>query len=107
MRRLCIGLYLDTARIGLARCVRPGRVCSYCIRRDVCRLTEWCALMIRRSILNALPCPLTCLAGLAYLPMSFYFNGVGVEAEFLAGMPLYRGHEVAGQLRHTLFLQSG
>ena len=34
--------------------------------------------------------------------MPFYLNGVGVRAEFLAGMPLYRGHEVAGQPRHTL-----
>ena len=34
--------------------------------------------------------------------MPFYLNGVGVEDEFLAGMPLYRGHEVAGQPRHTL-----
>ena len=29
-------------------------------------------------------------------------NGIGVEAEFLAGMPLYRGHEVADQPYHTL-----
>ena len=34
--------------------------------------------------------------------MPFYLNGVGVQAELLAGMPLYHGHEVAGQLRHTL-----
>ena len=34
--------------------------------------------------------------------MPFYLNGVGVQAELLAGMPLYRGHEVAGQPRHTL-----
>ena len=34
--------------------------------------------------------------------MPFYLNGVGVQAEFLAGMPLYRGHEVADQPRHTL-----
>ena len=40
--------------------------------------------------------------GLAYFPMPFYLNGVGVQAEFLAGMPLYRGHEVADQPRHTL-----
>ena len=59
-------------------------------------------LVIRRSILNALPCPPICHAGLAYLRMPFYLNGVGVEAEFLAGMPLYRGHEVADQPRHTL-----
>ena len=42
------------------------------------------------------------LAGLAYFPMPFYLNGVGVQAEFLAGMPLYRGHEVADQPYHTL-----
>ena len=29
--------------------------------------------------------------------MPFYLNGIGVEAELLAGMPLYRGHEVADQ----------
>ena len=29
-------------------------------------------------------------------------NGVGVQDELLAGMPLYRGHEVADQPRHTL-----
>ena len=58
--------------------------------------------MIRRSILHDLLCPPICLAGLAYLPMPFYLNGVGVEAEFLAGMPLYHGHEVADQPYHTL-----
>ena len=88
--------------MGLARCVRLGWICFYCIRRDVYRLTEWCALVIRRSILHALLCPPICLAGLAYLPMPFYLNGVWVEAELLAGMPLYRGHEVADQLHHTL-----
>ena len=34
--------------------------------------------------------------------MPFYLNGVGVEAELSAGMPLYRGHKVAGQPYHTL-----
>ena len=34
--------------------------------------------------------------------MPFYFNGVGLQAEFLAGTPLYHGHEVADQPRHTL-----
>ena len=34
--------------------------------------------------------------------MPFYLNGIGVEAELLAGMPLYRGHEVADQPRHML-----
>ena len=34
--------------------------------------------------------------------MPFYLDGVGVEAELLAGMPLYRGHEVADQPYHTL-----
>ena len=34
--------------------------------------------------------------------MPFYLNGVGVQAELLAGMPLCHGHEVAGQSRHTL-----
>ena len=42
------------------------------------------------------------LAGLAYFPMPFYLNGVGVQAELLAGMPLYRDNEVADQPRHTL-----
>ena len=107
MRRLCIGLYRDAARMGLARCVRPGRICFYCIRRDVCRLAEWCTLVIRRSILNVLPCPPVCLTGLAYLPMPFYLNGVGVEAEFLAGMPLYHGHEVADRPYHTLLSPVG
>ena len=88
--------------MGLARCVRPGRICFYCIRRDVYRLAEWRALVICRSILHALLCPPICLAGLAYLPMPFYLNGVGVQAELLAGMPLYHGHEVADQPRHTL-----
>ena len=88
--------------MGLARCVRPGLICFYCIRRDVYRLAEFCTLMIRRSILHALLCPPICLAGLAYRPMPFYLNGVGVEVVLLAGMPLYRGHEVADQLRHTL-----
>ena len=102
MRRVCIGLYRDAARMGLARCVRPGRICFYCIRHDVCRLAEWCALVIRRSILNAFPCPPICLVGLAYLPMPFYLNGVGVEAELFAGMPRYCGHKVADQPYHTL-----
>ena len=34
--------------------------------------------------------------------MPFYLNGIGVQAEFLAEMPLYRGHEVADQPHHTL-----
>ena len=34
--------------------------------------------------------------------MPFYLNGVGVQVEFLAGMPLYRGHEVADQPRDRL-----
>ena len=97
MRRLCIGLCLKAARMGLACSVRPGRICFYCIRREVYRLTEWCALVIRRSDLNALLCLPICLAGLAYLPIPFYLSGVGVEAELLAGMPLCRGHEVADQ----------
>ena len=88
--------------MGLARCVRPGRIYFYCIRRDIYRLAWWCALVIRRSILHALLCPPICLASLAYLPMPFYLNGIGVRAEFLAGMPLDRGHEVADQPRHTL-----
>ena len=87
MRRLCVGLYRDAARMGLARCVRPGRIC--CIRRDVYRLAEWRTVVIRISILHASLCPPICLAGLAYLPMPFYLNGVGVEAELLASMPLY------------------
>ena len=58
--------------------------------------------MIRRSILYVLLCPPVRLAGLAYSPMPFYLNGVGVQAELLAGMPPYRGHEVADQPRHTL-----
>ena len=102
MRRLCIGLYRDAARMGLAHCVRPGRICFYCIRRDIYRLAEWCAVVIRRSILHALLCPPICLTGLAYLPMPFYLNGVGVEVELLAGMPLYHDHEVADQPYHTL-----
>ena len=88
--------------MGLDRCVWPDRICFYCIRRDVYRLVEWCTLVIRRSILNALPCPPICLAGLAYLPMPFYLNGVGVEAELLAVMSLCRGHEVADQPYHML-----
>ena len=58
--------------------------------------------MIRRSILHVLLCPPIRIAGLAYFPMHCYLNGVGVQAELLAGMPLYRGHEVADQPRHTL-----
>ena len=104
MLRLCIGLYRDAARMGPARCVRPGRICFYCIRRDVYRLVEWCALMIRRSILNALLCPQICLAGLAYLPMPFYLDGVGVEAELSTGMPLCRGHGVADRAHRTLVM---
>ena len=88
--------------MGLACCVRPGRICFYCIQRDIYRLAEWCAVVIRRSILHALLCPPICLAGLAYIPMTLYLNGVGVEAELLAGMPLYHSHEVADQPSHTL-----
>ena len=58
--------------------------------------------MIHRSILRVLLCPPIRLAGLAYFPLPFYLNGVGVRAELLAGMPLCRGHEVASQSRHTL-----
>ena len=93
--------------MGPARCVRPGQICFYCIRRDVYRLVEWCTLVIRRSILSALLCHPICLIGLAYLPVPFYLNGVGVEAEFLAGTPLYRGHEVADQPYHMLLPSVG
>ena len=58
--------------------------------------------MIRRSILHVLLCTPVHLAGLAYFPMPFYLNGVGVQAELLAGMPLYRGHGVANQPCHML-----
>ena len=100
MRRLCIGLYRDAARMDLARCVWPSRICFYCIWRDVYRLAELCTLVICRSILHVLLCPPIRLAGLAYFPMPFYLNGVRVRAELLAGMPLCRGHEVADQPCH-------
>ena len=58
--------------------------------------------MIRRSILHVFLCPPIRLASLAYFPMPFYLNGVGVQAELLVGIPLYRGREVADQPRHTL-----
>ena len=58
--------------------------------------------MICRSILHVFLCPPIRLVGLAYFPMPFYLNGVGVLAELLAGMPLYCGHKVADQPRHTL-----
>ena len=54
--------------------------------------------MIRRSIR---------LEGLAYFPMPFYLYGVGVQAELLAGVLLYRGHKVADQPRHTLLTPVG
>ena len=34
--------------------------------------------------------------------MPFYLNGVGVQAELFAGIPLYHGHEVADQPHRTL-----
>ena len=34
--------------------------------------------------------------------MPFRLNDVGVQAEFLAEMPLYHSHELADQPRHTL-----
>ena len=60
--------------------------------------------MICRSILRVLLCPPIRLAGLACFPVlgDFYLSGVGVRAELFAEMPLYRGHEVADQPRHTL-----
>ena len=81
-------------------CVRPSRICH--ILRGGYRHVSWGSHMMRRSILFALPCPPICLAGLAYFPMPFYLTGVGAHAELLAGMPLYRGHEVADQPRHML-----
>ena len=58
--------------------------------------------MIRRLILRVLLCPPIRLAGLACFPAPchFYLSGVGVRAEFLAEMPLCRGHEVVDQPRH-------
>ena len=90
--------------MSLARCVRPGRIYFYCIRRDGYRLVYWRALVIRRSILRVFLCPPIRLAGLACFPVPchFYLSGVEVRAEFLAEMPLCRGHEVANQPRHTL-----
>ena len=58
--------------------------------------------MICRLILRALLCPPIRLAGLAYFPMPFCLNDVGVRAELLAEVPLCRSHEVADQPRHTL-----
>ena len=101
MRRLCTGLYRDAAPMSPARCARPGRIYFYCIRHDDYRLAWWRTLVIRRSILHVLLCPPVRLAGLAYFPMPFYLNGVGVQAELLAGMSLSCGHEVADQSRHT------
>ena len=93
MRRLCTGLYHDVAQISFGCCVRPDQ--TYCIRRDGYRLVSWGARTIRRSILHVLLCPPIRLTGLTYFLMPFYLNGVGVQAELLAGMPLYRDHEVA------------
>ena len=62
------------------------------------------ALVIRRSILRVLLFPPIRLTALACFPVPchFYLSGVRVRAEFLAEMPLCRGHEVAGQPHHML-----
>ena len=85
-------------------CVWPDRICFYCIRRDVCRLTEWCALVIRRSILHVLPCCPIRLAGPVCCPGPWYFclSGDGVQVELQAETPLWLGHEVAGQPHRKL-----
>ena len=100
VRRLCIGRYHDVAPMSFVYCVRPCRICGW---RDGYRLEPWGAHAIRRSILFALPCPPICLAGLARFPVPWYFlSGAGVRLELRAERPLYRGHEVADQPRHTL-----
>src|SRR3954469_10481684 len=81
-------------------CVRPGRI--YCIRRDDYRLVSWGAHAIRRSILFALPCPPTYLAGLAHFPVPWYFlSDAGVRLEWRAERPLCRGREVASLPHHA------
>ena len=34
MRRLCAGLYPDAVHVSLVCCIRPDRICFWCIRRD-------------------------------------------------------------------------
>ena len=95
VRRLCTGLYHDVAPMSFVYCVRPCRICGWL---DGYRLEPWGTHAIRRSILFALPCPPTYLAGLAHFPVPWY----GVRLEWRAERPLCRGHEVAGQLHQVL-----
>ena len=62
------------------------------------------ALVIGRSMLHVHPCFPICLAGPACYPgpWKFCITGDGVRAGLRPDMPLYLGHEVAGQPHHTL-----
>ena len=103
VRRLCIGLYHDTAQMSFVYYVRPGR--NFHIRRDGYHHVSWGARAIRRSILFALPCPPVYPAGLAHFPVPWYFvSDVGVRLEWMSERPLCRGHEVAGRPRHALVM---
>ena len=95
VRRLFIGLYHDVPPMNFVYCVRPRRICG---RRDGYRLGLWGAHAIRRSILFALPCPPTYLAGPVHFPVPWY----GVRLEWRAERPLCRGHEVAGRPHQVL-----
>ena len=72
---------------------------------DGYRLMSWGTHAICRSILFALPCPPTSLAGLAHFPVPWYFlSDAGVRLEWRAERPLYRGREVADQPPHALVM---
>ena len=108
MRRLCAGLYHDVVHMSLVSCIQPGRICFYCIRRDVYRHVLGRALVIRRSIFCVLLCFPIRLAGPTCYPGSCCscLTGDGVRAGLRAYMPLCLGHEVAGLPHHTLEAQA-
>ena len=90
--------------MSLIRCVRPGRIYFYCIRRDDHHHALGRDPVIRRSILYVLLCFPIRLAGPACCPGPWYFclSGGGVRAGLRADMPLCLGHEVVDQPHHTL-----
>ena len=83
--------------MGLARCVRPSRIC-FCIRRDGYRLESWGAHAIRRLIWSGrINCPGPAISRRCSpepLPLCLYGEVVRVEVRHK--QPLCLAHVVVG-----------
>ena len=90
--------------MGLARCVRPGRIYFYCIHRDSRRRMLGRAPAIHRSIWSSLLYFLSHATGHVCIPelLCFFLFGEVVPAGAQAELPFYLGRAVVGQPYYAL-----